>query len=123
MPTKLRSHSARRQYTDQDGRCWLCLEYMTLDESTWDHVIPKAQGGMRGDNLRLAHQRCNRIRGQVEELIAPLYVRLYLYCESRRILSRKRTGTYLRLGLRSAELQPGEPGYWLQNYRRRRAGD
>lgn len=117
---KLRSHRAQRQYKLQHGRCWLCDEAMTLEESTWDHVIPKSCGGLRGENLKLAHARCNRIRGAVFESVAPLYVRLYLHCEALRLLPSKRTGTYLRMGLRRAALQPGQPGYWYDNYIRQR---
>lgn len=48
------------------GICWLCHDYVDLElgEATRDHVIPFAQGGTGGwDNIRLAHEQCNLLRG------------------------------------------------------------
>jgi 5-methylcytosine-specific restriction endonuclease McrA len=43
--------------------CWLCLKPIEYD-LTLDHVTPRSKGG-RGtrDNLRPAHAKCNRKRG------------------------------------------------------------
>jgi 5-methylcytosine-specific restriction endonuclease McrA len=44
----------------EDGRCWLCREPVTHDDTSMDHVIPLSTGGDHTyNNLRLAHGRCN----------------------------------------------------------------
>lgn len=63
--------------TRDGGRCWLCggkfnwrqRAFAKLDDNaiTFDHVIPKSQGGAKTfENLRLAHRGCNNKRGNVE---------------------------------------------------------
>lgn len=52
----------------RDGNlCWLCGEPFTNHGDgapTLDHVIPRSKGGVRANsNLRLAHRRCNHLRG------------------------------------------------------------
>lgn len=52
-------------YLRDNQRCWLCLSLVSEEEASVDHVLPKASGGHNGDNnLRLAHKRCNSIRGK-----------------------------------------------------------
>lgn len=48
-----------------DGRCWLCRRPVLSDWSR-DHVIPLAEGGDHTyNNLRLAHRRCNEVKGEL----------------------------------------------------------
>lgn len=48
------------------GRCWLCHGQVALEEATRDHVIPVTLGGAWcWQNLRLAHEFCNHLRGDV----------------------------------------------------------
>lgn len=64
----------KRMYKEQKGLCWICGERMAISKSqagkaayaTFDHIVPKADGGTgeRG-NLRLAHRKCNALRGTV----------------------------------------------------------
>jgi 5-methylcytosine-specific restriction endonuclease McrA len=68
-----------RQFKHQNGLCCWCLEpmelkMMTPEEwkrrsdypkfATWEHLIPKAQGGTDSRHNRvLAHRVCNNARG------------------------------------------------------------
>jgi 5-methylcytosine-specific restriction endonuclease McrA len=61
-------------YKHQKGLCWICGEHMAISDSragsenfaTFDHLLPKAQGGTRAQtNLKLAHQKCNNLRGDL----------------------------------------------------------
>jgi hypothetical protein len=65
-----------RLWTRFDGRCHLCggrvphpiLELDAVDDDnapTADHAKPRAEGGRRGKNLRLAHRWCNSRRGKL----------------------------------------------------------
>lgn len=64
----LLSYKEKREvYKLQKGRCFLCGEPMSFDESTVDHFYPKSLGKKVGNNetsLRgnhtLAHAKCNR---------------------------------------------------------------
>lgn len=48
----------------QGGLCWLCLQPMTMENATFDHVIPLRHGGVdKLKNLLLAHGRCNHAKG------------------------------------------------------------
>lgn len=57
----------------RDGsRCWLCGEFLDFCKAadgsfpgvTLDHVVPRSHGGPDCvENLRLAHEACNRARG------------------------------------------------------------
>lgn len=71
----------RRAVRQRDGDdCWLCGGLMLFgkvtsgDYATLDHVVPRAQGGTHDlGNLKLAHQRCNNLRGNApvaERLVA-----------------------------------------------------
>lgn len=54
------------------NRCSICGGELSLrvtdhraeDYITFDHIIPRSEGGSdKIDNVRLAHQRCNHLRG------------------------------------------------------------
>jgi len=56
----------RRVMFDQcGGICYLCGNKIKFfSQSTLDHVYPKARGGKNNiDNLRIAHFRCNKLKG------------------------------------------------------------
>jgi 5-methylcytosine-specific restriction endonuclease McrA len=51
-------------YEQQNGMCWLCKTHTPIESFTLDHVIPLAKGGLHAaSNLRVAHPRCNRSKG------------------------------------------------------------
>lgn len=47
----------------QDGRCYIC-DRVFRDENwtTFDHVVPRCEGGGDGDNILLAHNPCNSMK-------------------------------------------------------------
>ena len=46
------------------GDCYLCGRFITRRSVSMDHVIPVSRGGnYTRENLRLAHARCNGIKG------------------------------------------------------------
>lgn len=48
------------------GRCAYCNVRLARDEETMDHYLPKALGGTNDfDNLRLACQPCNGLKGDM----------------------------------------------------------
>lgn len=54
----------------QKGKCAYCLQKMTLDKVTIDHITPKSKGGKDTlSNLLLAHSKCNTEKG--DQLIKP----------------------------------------------------
>jgi len=59
----------------RDGNeCYLCNMPLTEEDMTMEHLIPKSKGGSsRIDNLKLAHGRCNVLKGDrlIEELELP----------------------------------------------------
>lgn len=60
-PTRQR----RQRLIERDGMlCALCGKLMGRRTVSIDHIIPKSLGGTNDmANLRLAHKRCNIIRG------------------------------------------------------------
>jgi len=49
-----------RLYARDNGICQLCMEPVSFEEFTIDHVIPRAKGGSNNiDNLQIAHDKCN----------------------------------------------------------------
>lgn len=51
-------------FKEQGSVCWLCGKRMTWGHMTFDHIIPRSQGGGNcRENLRLAHRKCNNRRG------------------------------------------------------------
>lgn len=75
--------SARRRrqlvrIIERDGlMCWICRSPVdpessrqAADGATLDHVVPQAAGGGNElTNLRLAHKRCNQVRGHAFALL------------------------------------------------------
>lgn len=67
-----RAELRERRFREQDGRCHLCGEPMTLVRSgkssgkrfaSFDHEVPKSSGGTaHPSNLKLAHRACNSAR-------------------------------------------------------------
>lgn len=58
---------SRRQLIRRDGMiCGLCQEPIeSVKDITIDHIQPKCKGGSdKLENLRLAHEQCNRLRGE-----------------------------------------------------------
>ena len=67
-----------RSVIERDGlTCWICKRPVDLtlpreadDGASLDHVVPQASGGGHGaSNLRLAHKRCNQVRGHAFALL------------------------------------------------------
>ena len=61
----------RAMLVKRDGMvCALCGEPIaTLSEVTIDHIVPLSRGGTdRLDNLRLAHEACNKRRGNARRV-------------------------------------------------------
>lgn len=52
----------KQLWVAQHELCFLCLESFTLDNVSREHVVPKSMGGGNGDNVVLAHRRCNNKR-------------------------------------------------------------
>lgn len=50
----------------RDGdRCYLCLEFVSIHEMTFDHVVPLVKGGEHvAENIKLAHRECNSRKGK-----------------------------------------------------------
>lgn len=71
IETKARKRTRDRKHTlfKRDGNlCWLCDRSMSYDEATFDHVIPKCEGGPNDlSNMRLAHSWCNHARGLLQD--------------------------------------------------------
>jgi len=60
-------------YNRQRGLCHLCKLPMSPEDATYDHLIPKSQGGTREEgNVMLAHSICNNIRGD-NPIYSPQY--------------------------------------------------
>jgi 5-methylcytosine-specific restriction endonuclease McrA len=71
MSPEMRRGKIKRLLVRDGGHCWLCGGWLG-DDITLDHVVPKTKGGTNQDaNLRLAHERCNKERGDGDaELVA-----------------------------------------------------
>jgi 5-methylcytosine-specific restriction endonuclease McrA len=62
------SHEKRMKLWDkQHGLCAICsglINWNEIHTSTFDCIIPIAKGGNTSiDNLQLAHERCNKVKG------------------------------------------------------------
>lgn len=56
--------SRENVYLRDDGRCSYCERHVSRAQATYDHVIPRAQGGKsEWTNLCLACGACNRKKG------------------------------------------------------------
>lgn len=64
-PNSTQKRALRRLiYKRDNGRCRLCFQPVGFEESTLDHIVPKAEGGgFEQENIRLAHKHCNQARG------------------------------------------------------------
>ncbi len=55
---------------EQDYRCGICGEILSLADTDIDHIVPIFHGGgNERPNLRATHSSCNRSRGTSMELI------------------------------------------------------
>jgi 5-methylcytosine-specific restriction endonuclease McrA len=61
MSARQRKRNVRKRFhVAQDGLCFYCRAPMQIEDSTFDHLLPLALGGMdRIDNLILACRSCN----------------------------------------------------------------
>jgi 5-methylcytosine-specific restriction endonuclease McrA len=67
-----RRRQLRKRVLGEEDCCWLCgrvvdkdLHWLDPWSATLDEVTPISRGGnpLDRDNVRLAHRRCNRLRG------------------------------------------------------------
>jgi hypothetical protein len=71
--------ASRRLLEQQGWLCWLCDLPMSPEDASRDHIIPLSKGGAnRENNIRLAHIRCNTIRGNIPAEISREYVQAKL---------------------------------------------
>jgi 5-methylcytosine-specific restriction endonuclease McrA len=63
---------SRVELMKRDGEtCYLCGEWMSIHESSLDHVVPLSRGGSHTyANVKLAHRVCNSRKGK--KLLAEL---------------------------------------------------
>ncbi len=58
-------------YLRQKGLCPYCQRPVTVDNATWEHIIPRAWGGHNLDlNIILACEPCNNAKSAIESLIS-----------------------------------------------------
>lgn len=56
--------SRENVYARDNGKCQYCHKKITRAEATYDHVVPRAQGGRTGwDNIVIACVPCNQSKG------------------------------------------------------------
>ena len=56
--------SRENVYARDNGKCQYCSRKITRAEATYDHVVPRAQGGRTGwDNIVIACVPCNQSKG------------------------------------------------------------
>ena len=52
--------SKRNVLIRDNGRCQYCLQPVSKEELTFDHVVPRSRGGLRSwENIVIACRRCN----------------------------------------------------------------
>lgn len=56
---------SRDEIIARDGQdCYLCGEWVSIREMTFDHVVPLSKGGTHTpENVKLAHRGCNSRKG------------------------------------------------------------
>jgi 5-methylcytosine-specific restriction endonuclease McrA len=67
-----------KRAVENTGGCWchICGEKIPENEVTIDHVHPLSKGGLDSTaNIRLAHEKCNRDRSNIDIL----YYRMFHY--------------------------------------------
>jgi 5-methylcytosine-specific restriction endonuclease McrA len=70
--------SRENVYTRDKGQCQYCSKKLLRDEATYEHVVPRAQGGKtRWDNIVIACIDCNQKKGNrtPEQACMPLRVK------------------------------------------------
>ena len=67
----------RRKMWAKDPYCWICGRVMLNGDRTLDHIIPISKGGGNGPNLKLAHARCNRDRGNADATVIVNWLEIY----------------------------------------------
>ncbi len=56
--------SRENVYARDEGRCQYCLKPVTRAEATYDHVVPRSQGGKTNwENIVIACVPCNQAKG------------------------------------------------------------
>ena len=56
--------SRENVYARDNGKCQYCTRKITRAEATYDHVVPRAQGGRTGwDNIVISCVPCNQTKG------------------------------------------------------------
>lgn len=51
-------------YSRDDGRCQYCRQRVPLEETTYDHVVPRSKGGQTNwENVVIACMTCNQKKG------------------------------------------------------------
>lgn len=69
MDTPKKRKRRQQIYDLSGGECFYCGRVIAFKEATIDHIVPKSKGGSwRLENLVLACRKCNRIKGQIENI-------------------------------------------------------
>ena len=107
---KLRVRFSRENVFARDsGRCQYCLRKVTRAEATFDHVVPRAQGGhTRWENIVIACTPCNQKKGGR----TPAQAGMKLHTEPVRP---KRLPDVLRLTFRTDQSMPESWKHWLRS--------
>lgn len=51
-------------YTRDEGRCQFCREKVPLEDTTYDHIVPRSKGGQTNwENVVIACMPCNQKKG------------------------------------------------------------
>lgn len=68
-PSSARRRRRKRvRLWERDPRCFYCRDYLSLEDSTLDHVIPRDKGGGNGiENLVLCCKTCNGDKGSMSQ--------------------------------------------------------
>ncbi len=97
--------SRENVYTRDKGRCQYCAKKVSRPEATYDHVVPRAQGGLtRWDNIVIACVPCNQRKGGRTPEQAGV-----------RLLTQPQKPKYLPETLRLTFTRKTVPGQW-RNY-------
>lgn len=65
MSPRFHNRSAKQHLLRQTNLCGICGQPITsMKDASIDHIVPVSKGGSDSlKNMRLAHVRCNRLRG------------------------------------------------------------
>ena len=76
----------------QNHRCCWCGEYLTDENSTIEHIIPKNNGGTNHvDNLAISCSWCNHLRGYEDMNSFHKKIQLIIICRKNNIPFSKRS--------------------------------